>query len=852
MLSLLLVMIGLVALFANELRDGYNEKLARAATDSENMARVLEEHAKAFFQKADVLLGHIVDDIRPRPGQRQRTPQELHAYLKGHRESLPEAFRIRVIAANGYNLASSSEADGSLYYGDRSYFIHHRDDPSPRLFISEPIIGRTHQDWQLMISRRVNNPDGSFAGVVSAGIALSYFENFFSSLHLGSNSNITLLSTDLYVITRFPISESMRLKPLRNAPIAAELQKNPRWGGYASKSGVDGVERIFSYRRVADLPLVVNVGLARQDVLAEWRRNAMLDSAILLVLVAAVGWLAHASMRRYRSDQENRVQLKEITSTLGEGVYVLDQNGLVTFVNPEAERLLGWRAEELLGRNGHDVFHYKRPDGSPLPYAQCPVHQTIQSGQVHRVDEDWLVRKDGNILPVSLVSTPIMEQGKVKGSVAAFQDISARLKSEQALRESEERFRLLFNSGNDAVMVHHVRESGPGVFIEVNDVACQRLGYSRAELLAMTPADIDDPDSDGDMAEVAHKLAINRFAVFERVHVAKDGRKIPVEISSHAFEMDGQPAVLSVARDISERKQAEREYRTIVQTAMDGFCISDAVDGHFLDVNEAYCRMSGYSREEILRMRVADIEAVESPEQVRRHLLEVRRDGFTRFESCHRRKDGGIYDVEVSVQYLDLKQGVMVVFVRDITERKRAEEQIRQLVFYDTLTNLPNRRMLLDRLHQALAKARRYQRVLAVMFLDLDYFKSINDTYGHDVGDGLLKTVAGRLNASVRAGDTVSRQGGDEFVIVLEEIAHPQDAAIVAENIIATLALPIVVNGVELPPVTTSIGIAIYPVDGLDDATGLMKKADMAMYSAKGAGRNGYRFFRENEFQGTP
>jgi diguanylate cyclase (GGDEF)-like protein len=246
----------------------------------------------------------------------------------------------------------------------------------------------------------------------------------------------------------------------------------------------------------------------------------------------------------------------------------------------------------------------------------------------------------------------------------------------------------------------------------------------------MSPADIDDPDTHWDNTAVVQKLLTSRYAVFERVHVARDGRKIPVEISAHLFDMDSHPTVLSVVRDISERKQAEA--------------------------------------------------------------------------------------------------------------------QIRQLAFYDSLTNLPNRRMLLDRLNQALGQAQRYHRALAIMFLDLDRFKNINDTLGHDVGDELLKTVAARLNASVRVGDTVSRQGGDEFVVVLAEIAHPMDAAVVAEKIIKTLAQPVVVNGIELPQVTTSIGIAVYPVAGVDDAVELMKKADLAMYAVKEAGRNGYRFFHDS------
>lgn len=180
----------------------------------------------------------------------------------------------------------------------------------------------------------------------------------------------------------------------------------------------------------------------------------------------------------------------------------------------------------------------------------------------------------------------------------------------------------------------------------------------------------------------------------------------------------------------------------------------------------------------------------------------------------------------------------------DITERKQMEEQIRTLAYFDALTSLPNRRMLLDRLAHALSQARRYQRALAIMFLDLDNFKKINDTLGHDIGDELLKEVAIRLNGCVRTGDTVARQGGDEFIIVLAEITQPNDAAQVADKIINALKVPVCIGDHTLE-VSMSIGIAVYPINGNDDAVELMKKADLAMYAAKVAGRNGYRFFAE-------
>lgn len=176
-----------------------------------------------------------------------------------------------------------------------------------------------------------------------------------------------------------------------------------------------------------------------------------------------------------------------------------------------------------------------------------------------------------------------------------------------------------------------------------------------------------------------------------------------------------------------------------------------------------------------------------------------------------------------------------------VTNLQYSEAQIRQLAYYDPLTELPNRRLLLDRLGQALNQARRHQRSMAVMFMDLDRFKEVNDSLGHDAGDKLLVEVARRMLACLRRGDTASRSGGDEFIVVLSEISHPIDAAQVAEKILAALQAPVDLNG-HATPVSISIGIAIFPTGSPDDVRDLMQKADRAMYVAKAQGRNCYRF----------
>jgi diguanylate cyclase (GGDEF)-like protein/PAS domain S-box-containing protein len=311
--------------------------------------------------------------------------------------------------------------------------------------------------------------------------------------------------------------------------------------------------------------------------------------------------------------------------------------------------------------------------------------------------------------------------------------------------------------------------------------------------------------------------------------------------------------VLAEAENAKARRESEMllrvseaRFRNTLEHAPTGIGVA-SLDGRFIEVNQSLCRLLGYTREELLQLTFIEITHPDDRARTRDYAKKLL-DGEInshQIEKLYLRKGGQPVWVQVTVSLLQDDSGAPLNFIgqiEDITERKRSQEEIRQLAYYDVLTGLPNRRLLLDRLNQALAQAQRHRRSLAVMFLDLDRFKDVNDTLGHDVGDELLKVVAERLELCVRGGDTVSRQGGDEFVIILSEIAQQQDAALVAEKILEVLSQSVTLHRHKLK-ITTSIGIAIYTVDSADDTMKLLKKADIAMYQAKEAGRNGFRFF---------
>jgi diguanylate cyclase (GGDEF)-like protein/PAS domain S-box-containing protein len=308
---------------------------------------------------------------------------------------------------------------------------------------------------------------------------------------------------------------------------------------------------------------------------------------------------------------------------------------------------------------------------------------------------------------------------------------------------------------------------------------------------------------------------------------------------------------IALTTEISERKkaqsaltQSEKKLRNLYDTISDGIVMTDLKE-RVLECNQRYLEMLGYAEEEIKRASYDDI----TPAPWREKDILIRSQIFSHgyseeYEKEYRRKDGARFPVSVKKWIIRDENGSptgMWAIVRDITERKKLEDAIRYQAYHDALTGLANRTLFIDHLSLELAQSRRNRKMLATMFLDLDRFKIINDTLGHTAGDVLLREAAERLKTCVRESDTVARIGGDEFNILLADMAHAEHAATIAEKIISVFKEPFEIGGIELH-VTTSIGISLYPGDG-ENAETLLKNADTAMYSAKDAGRNNYQFY---------
>lgn len=406
----------------------------------------------------------------------------------------------------------------------------------------------------------------------------------------------------------------------------------------------------------------------------------------------------------------------------------------------------------------------------------------------------------------------------------------------------------LFERAYDAILI---LEPEGGEILAANPRACEIYGYPRDELVGLSIAAFTNVEkASARLAEIVEK---GEMPPFETTHRRKDGIEMRIEIHASVVTYKDHPAILSINRDVTERVEAQKElaqslalFRATLESTADGILVVD-LNGDLLAWNHKFQQMWRLP-ESILAERSGSrwiehaMSQVDDVDQFTSRLLEVSRRPDAESHDEIRMRDGRIFERFSLPQRIAGKSAGRVWSYRDITDQRRAEEEIRHRAYHDNLTGLPNRMLFKDHLELALAQARRSRTPLAILFLDLDRFKNINDTLGHAAGDLLLKEVATRLEQRCRGADTVARLGGDEFIMLAQSLRVAEDAAKVAEGVLDVLRPTVDVNGHELG-ITTSIGISVFPGDG-DDVDTLIKHADVAMYRAKDKGRNHYQIYQ--------
>ena len=540
-----------------------------------------------------------------------------------------------------------------------------------------------------------------------------------------------------------------------------------------------------------------------------------------------------------------------IIENIQDGYFEVDLAGYFTFVNESMCEIHGYPKEKLMRMN-----HRQCADKENAKKVFEAFNKIYKTGITASIFDYEIIRKDGTRRKIEVSASLIKDSsGKPVGFRGISRDITDRKQAEETISQSEERYRTMLDEMADAYFEVDIA----GYFTFVNDSICRHLGYSREELIGS--------NFRGHMAKEEFDKV---YKAFSNIYITGNPeRDIQYKIirkngttgfaETAGFPLQNQKGEIigfrGVGRDITQRRQmeealrqSEERYRTIIE-AMEEWYFETDLTGNITYFNDIFANIVGHSQKDITGLDFRSFIKKEGADSLSRLFNQVFKTGKAtkNFPYEFIGTDGTVTSAEFSIFPKMDKEGEVCGFrgvAHDITERKQAEEKIQYMATHDALTGLPNRLMFSQMLNHAIQSAKRNQRQFAILFIDLDRFKTINDTLGHEAGDQLLQEIGARLKQTLRAADLAARLGGDEFIILIEDISDVNHAATVAHKIITSIINPLTLMGQECR-VTASIGISIYPKDAEDEQS-LMKNADLAMYLAKEEGKNNYQFYSED------
>jgi diguanylate cyclase (GGDEF)-like protein/PAS domain S-box-containing protein len=599
-------------------------------------------------------------------------------------------------------------------------------------------------------------------------------------------------------------------------------------------------------------------------------RIVLTSAFALLVLVSTSFFRGNRRLKKIAEDAENartalaesNARFRALAESSAAAIYVFRDERFV-MVNPAMEALTGYSVEELMSMEGFEHIH---PD-----HRSQVIERSSARGRGEDVSPRYelkLLTKSGEVRWADFTARDVLFDGEACIVGSAF-DITERKRMEEELKERERLWRTMVETSPDGIATTSLE----GVVTSVSKRCMEMCGYEDAEeMIGRNMFEFVDPEwHEKARYYLDEMMKGNYTGPAEYLMVRGDGSRFYVEANAEVLrDASGKPAgFFFVERDITDRKlaedalrESEAKYRFLTESMKDVIWTLDVETLRFLYVSPSVEHLRGYSPEEVMAEPLDAALTPESAALVRRR-LEEGMEKFKKSESlttptfyseeveqpC---KDGSSVWTEVVTTYWRNPQSGRIEIhgvTRDISERKAVEAKIAFMAQHDPLTGLPNRAFFTDRLERALAASKRNGNRTALMFLDLDRFKPVNDTYGHAVGDVLLQHAAARMTSCLRESDTVGRIGGDEFVVLLPLAEREDDALTVAKKLQNALKAPFEIEGRSLE-VSCSIGIALYPEDGLDEIE-LAKNADTAMYWAKGDGGDGIRFFRTPPISST-
>lgn len=546
------------------------------------------------------------------------------------------------------------------------------------------------------------------------------------------------------------------------------------------------------------------------------------------------------------SAQANATRFKNLVESSSDWVWEVDTRGTYTYVSPKIKDVLGYTPEEVLGKTPFELMPQDEAERVKVIFASVVASRRPCFGidNTNRHKDGRLVMLETNCVPV------FGPDGELLGYRGMDRDITERKKAEIALRQSEERLaeaQRIANMGSWDWDIAHSDLHWSDEIYRIFGLSPEQFGATYEAFL-----DVVHPD-DRDRVQQAVKEALDRSNPYYVEHriVRPDGSKgVVQERGEVTFDVDGRPIrMVGTVQDITERKAAEQKLRqaaSVFENTNEGVIITGS-DLRIEAVNEAFTRITGYTEAEALGKTTSFLKSGRHTTDFYQAMWDtLNSTGRWQGEIWNRTKAGIAYPEWLNISEVRDENNAIINYIgvfSDISALRASQDKLEYAAHHDALTGLPNRTLFRDRLEQVLVRSHRHDEGVALLFIDLDRFKVINDTLGHEVGDLMLQEVARRLSACMREEDTVARMGGDEFVVIQQEVRQPADAALLASRLLAEVSRPMLIAGHDLVA-GLSIGVSLYPQHG-GNITTLLKNADAAMYRAKDMGRNCYQFFAD-------
>lgn len=577
-----------------------------------------------------------------------------------------------------------------------------------------------------------------------------------------------------------------------------------------------------------------------EERIISWHNACLRDEtgAVTAVLCSGKDITQRVHAEQVAHDRENLISA--LLNAVPESMMLIDSDGIILAVNETAALRVDSRPEQMLGTT---IWEH-------IP-AELAGKRRERVAEVLATRQTVVFEDQRGTFSFYHVYTPIIDPDLQIRRVATLAfDITEIKRTQMELRESEETFRQIFNEAPDPILLI----DGTSCFVDCNQAAVSMLRAESREQVLMRHPSFFSPETQPDgQLSVQKADAIIRTVFeqqnmhFEWLHHRFDGTDFYADISLKLISLRGQKMQLVHWRDITEWKETEKTLRklsTAVEQNPAAIVITDS-SGAIEYANPKFYTMTEYTSEEVLGQNPRFLKAGTQTAEHYGNLWKTITAGREWQGEFHNRsKRGRLFWEMAYISPIKDASGAITHFVgvkEDITDRKLLQDQLASMAHFDSLTGLPNRALFFDRTSQAINLARRENRRCAVLFIDLDGFKKVNDTYGHEAGDQLLCQVAQRIRSSLRTSDTVARMGGDEFTVILSTLHERSDAGLVAEGILALLSEPIIIGTAECR-IGASIGISIFP-DDADDAEKLLHGADTAMYEVKRSGKSNYCFY---------